>query len=100
MKNGHFGLPIWSYFVALSTIFLLICALKRVECQSIYIPILDYIGKSSLTIMYTHILIYIWVSHWIINSIIILVVILIIGCLFHFIISRFKVLKVLFLGNA
>ncbi len=97
MKNGHFGFPFWSYFVALSTVFLLICALKRID---IYIPSLEYIGKSSITIMYTHVLIYIWLSHWITNSIIILVVILIIGCLFHFIISRFKLLKFLFLGNA
>lgn len=98
MKNGHFGLPIWSFLCAIATILLLIKIMKIIDKQG-KLPWLSYIGKASLTIMFTHIVINQALLYYIGYHPLNFILTIAIGCLLHFFFNKFYLTRFFLLGT-
>lgn len=97
MKNGQWGLPIMSFIGSVSFVYILILLSRRIGNNG-YTRWLEYIGESSMTIMYVHIVLAILLSHLVPNNWIALCLNIAMGCYLNFLFSKIKILRLLFLG--
>lgn len=98
MKNGHWGLPIWSFLGATATVLLLIKIMKIIDNHG-KLAWLSYIGKASLTIMFTHIVINQALLYCIGYHPLNFILTIAIGCLLHFFFNKFYLTRFFLLGT-
>ena len=97
LKNGIYGVPYFSFLISLSWTLLVIWIAKKIEKLKYTKHLLSYIGKSSLTIMFLHMIVYLRLISYL-NCYIAFAATLILCCLTHYLFSKFRITRILLLG--
>lgn len=98
IKNGYFGLPIWSFIGAGATILFLIRIIKNIDYH-FRIVVLRRIGEASLTIMYLHIIINKMIIYYIGYHSFNFIINTAVCCVIHFIFKKNRITRLLLLGT-
>jgi|TARA_R110002050_G_scaffold284974_3_gene434398 fucose 4-O-acetylase-like acetyltransferase len=100
MRSAQYGMPIISTFAALGGFYIVLFVSNYISQSKRIFKVLQYLGKSSMTIMYLHALILIELYALNINNIYLLLIIgVLIPTLIHLILGRVNWLSKLFLGE-
>ncbi|NRD23236.1 acyltransferase family protein [Winogradskyella litoriviva] len=100
MRSAQYGMPVISAFAALGGFYIVLFVGNYISQNKRTFKVLQYVGKSSMTIMYLHALILIELYALNINNIYLLLIIgVLIPTLIHLIMARVNWLSKLFLGE-